>query len=162
MLRRRAARLLLGLLLEQLPEPLDLVVVLRLMRAQRVRHLAGARQLQRERDVLDRVDRADRLRHELGLAEVPALERGVDEHLRVAGALVAREALLEGLRAELGDRVARVDVLRAALVAEVAARALPDAVLAVQVLEPVDVAALADRPPAKKRPQLPQAPFLQP
>jgi len=27
------------------------------------------------------------------------------------------------------------------------------------VLEPVDVAALADRPPAKKRPQLPQSPF---
>ena len=41
----------------------------------------------------------------------------------------------EGLGAELRDGVARVDALRAALVAEVAARAVPDAVGAVEVAQ---------------------------
>src|SRR5205085_12635516 len=42
------------------------------------------------------------------------------------------------LGAERRDRVARVDAFRAALVAEVAARAVPDAVLLVVPLEPLD------------------------
>ena len=52
-----------------------------------------------------------------------------DEPLRVLRAHVVVDPLLDRLGAELGDRVARVDALRAALVAEVAARAVPDPVL---------------------------------
>ena len=47
------------------------------------------------------------------------------------------------LCAELRDRVARVDALRAALVAEVAPRAVPDAVLFAVALEPLDRRAVA-------------------
>jgi hypothetical protein len=57
------------------------------------------------------------------------------------------DLLLDRLGAELGDRVARVDAFRAALIAEVAARAVPDPVLVVQLVEPLDrglVARVAD------------------
>ena len=47
-------------------------------------------------------------------------------------------AVPDRLRPELRDRVARVDALRAPLVAEIAARAVPDAVLGAVVLEPLD------------------------
>ena len=63
------------------------------------------------------------------------------------GAHVAVDPLGDRLGAELRDRVTRVDALRAALVAEVAARAVPDAVLVVVVLQPIDfrpVARVAD------------------
>ena len=64
--------------------------------------------------------------------------RGGHEPLRVLRAHVPVDPLFHGLRAELGDRVAWVDALRAALVAEVAARAVPDPVLVVQLVEPLD------------------------
>src|SRR6185369_13974324 len=73
--------------------------------------------------------------------------RGGDEPLRVLRAHVAVDAVLDRLGAELRDRVARVDALRAALVAEVAPRAVPDSVLAVVRVEPLDgggVARIAD------------------
>src|SRR5204862_6927010 len=66
-----------------------------------------------------------------------------DEPLRVLRAHVAVDALLHRLGAKLRDRVARVDALGAALVAEVAARALPDAVLVVELLEARELAAVA-------------------
>src|SRR5262249_49218080 len=47
------------------------------------------------------------------------------------------------LRSQLRVGAARVAALRAALVAEVAARALPDPVLAVHRLEPIDLAGVA-------------------
>src|SRR5439155_18766115 len=84
----------------------------------------------------DRLDDALRPRHELRLAQPAGRARRRDEPLRVLRAQVAIDPLLDRLGAELRDRVARVDPLRAALVAEVAAGALPDPVLAVQVLEP--------------------------
>ena len=52
---------------------------------------------------------------------------------------VAVDPRLHRLGAELRDRVARVDALRAALVAEVAARAVPDPVRLVVLVEPLDV-----------------------
>src|SRR4029079_14747655 len=96
---------------------------------------------------LDRLDHALCLRDELGLAE-PAcrLGRG-DEPLRVAGAHVAVDPRLHRLGAELRDRIARVDALRAALVAEVAAGAVPDPVRLAVALEALDrgtVACVAD------------------
>src|SRR5581483_10726114 len=101
------------------------------VRRERRRHLAVTREVERELRLLDRGDNALCLRHELGLAQPARRLRGDDEPLRVLRAHVAVDAFLERLGAELRDRVARVDALRAALVAEVAARALPDAVLAV-------------------------------
>ena len=50
---------------------------------------------------------------------------------------------LHRLGAELRDRVARVDALGAALVAEVAARALPDPVLAAVLVEALDLGGVA-------------------
>src|SRR5919204_1883074 len=68
---------------------------------------------------------------------------------------VAVDAVRDRLGAELRDRVARVDALRAALIAEVAARPTPNAVLRVVVLEPIDaggVARVADEPePLRER-----------
>ncbi len=99
------------------------------MRLQRVRHLAGARQLHGELDV-HRLQRVG-VGHERRLQQVAGLPGRDVEHLRVAGALVREHALGVDLGAQLGDRVARVDALRAALVAEVAAGAVPHAVGAV-------------------------------
>src|SRR5439155_5131842 len=99
--------------------------------------------------LLDRGDDALRLRHELRLAQPAGRLRGHDEPLRVLGAHVAVDTFFHRLGAELRDRVARVDSLRAALVAEVAARAFPDAVLVVQLLEARElpaVARVADQP----------------
>ena len=59
--------------------------------------------------------------------------------------------MLDPFRSELGDRVARIDTLGAALVAEVAARAVPDAVLLAVVLEALHrrlVARVTDEPHA--------------
>src|SRR6185437_3401438 len=89
----------------------------------------------REPRLLDRGDDSLRLRHELRLTQPAGRLRRRYEPLRVLGPHVPVDALLHRLGAELGDRVARIDALRAALVAEVAARALPDAVLAVQRVE---------------------------
>src|SRR5262249_27516881 len=98
-------------------------------------------------DLLDRGDDALRLRDELGLAQ-PARRLGRrHEPPGVACAHVAVDAVPDRLGAQLRDRVARVDSLRAALLTEVAAGALPDPVLAAVVLEPVDgrlVACVAD------------------
>src|SRR6201987_1033976 len=103
----------------------------------RRRHLAVLREAQRDLPLLDRRDDALGLRHELGLAEPAGRLGRLDEPLRVLGAHVAVDAFLDRFGTELRDRVARGDTLRAALVAEVAARAGPDPVLAVVLLEPL-------------------------
>src|SRR5436190_19951784 len=68
---------------------------------------------------------------------------------------VAVDPVLHRLGAELRDRIARIDAFRAALVAVVAPRAVPDPVLVVVVLEPLDrrsVARVADEPhPLRER-----------
>ena len=92
----------------------------------------------RELHLLQRSEHSLRLRHELRLAQ-PARRPGrVDEPLGVLRAHVAVDADVYRLGAELRDRVARVDALGAALVAEVAARAVPDAVLVVVGLQALD------------------------
>src|SRR5579885_3374392 len=138
-----AGEALASLRLGQVVEPPRLDDVLGDVQRERRRHLPLAREVEREARLLDRRDDALRLRHQLGLAQPARRLRRHDEPLRVLRAHVAVDALLDRLGAELGDRVARVDALRAALVAEVAARALPDPVLAVQRLEPLDLAAVA-------------------
>ena len=125
----------------QRPRLLD---VLRHVRRERRRHLAVLGQLEREADLLDRFDRPLGLRHQLGLAQPAGRLGRLDEPLRVLGAHVVVDLLLDRLGAELGDRVARVDALRAALVAEVAARAVPDPVLLVVLVQPRDVGLVAD------------------
>src|SRR5204862_5408316 len=108
---------------------------------------------------LDRRDDALRLRHELGLAEPAGRLCRLDEPLGVLRPQVAVDPLLDRLGAELRDGVARIYALRAALVAEVAARAVPDAVLVVVVLEPLHpglVARIADEAKAlcqRRRPE---------
>src|SRR5438045_505825 len=100
-----------------------------------------------ELELLHRGDIAVRFRDELLLAEPAGRLRARHEPLRVLRARVAVDAVRDRLGAELRDRVARVDALRAALVAEVAAGAIPDAVLRVVRLEPLDgrrVARVAD------------------
>ena len=124
-------------------EAARLVDLLRDVRRERQRHLALAREAHRELHLRDRGDHALRLRHELGLAQPPRRLRRLDEPLRVLRAHVAVDPLLDRLGAELRDRVTRVDALRAALVAEVAAGALPDPVLGGVVLEPLDGRAVA-------------------
>ena len=113
------------------------------VRRERRRHLALREERHRELDLLDRLHDALRLRHELGLAEPAGRLRRGDEPLRVLRAHVAVDAVLHRLGAELRDRVARVDALRAALVAEVAARAVPDPVLLAVALEALDRRAVA-------------------
>ncbi len=106
---------------------------------------------ERELGLLDRRDDALRLRHELGLSQPPRRLRRRDEPLRMFRPHVVVDPLLDRLSAELGDRVARVDPFRAALVAEVAPRAVPDPVLAVVLVEPLNVrvvARIADEPEA--------------
>ena len=142
-----AERALAVLRLHDLPEVARLLDVLRDVRRELEPGLAVPREVDRELHLLDRRDDALRLRHELGLAQPAGRLRRADEPLRVLRAHVAVDAVRHRLGAELRDRVARVDALRAALVAEEAARALPDAVLAAVVLEPLDrrgVARIAD------------------
>src|SRR5262249_46604759 len=93
--------------------------------------------------LFDRLDDPLRLRHELGLAQPARRLRRDDEPLRVLRAHVPVDSLLDRLCAELGDRIPRVDALRTALVAEIAARALPDPVLAVQLLQALVLRAVA-------------------
>src|SRR3954468_19585333 len=138
-----AERSLPVLFADELAEVPRLVDVTRHVRRERRRHLAVLCEAQRELRLLERLDDALRLRHELGLAQ-PARRLGrLDEPLRVLRAHVAVDPMRDRLRAELGDRVARVDALRAALVAEEAARAVPDSVLGVVLLEPLDHRAVA-------------------
>src|SRR6266508_3102301 len=106
------------------------------------RHLSVLGERDGELRLLDRGDDPLRLRDELHLAEPAGRLGGVDEPFGVLRAEVAVDALLDRLRAELGDRVARVDALRTALVAEIAARAVPDPVLVVVGLEPLHLRAL--------------------
>src|SRR6266545_4737664 len=79
----------------------------------------------------------------------------MNEPFRVLRTHVTVDPLLDRLGAELRDRIAGVDALRAALRAEVAARAIPDPVLRVVVIEPLDgrlVARIADEPhPLRER-----------
>ena len=150
-----AERALAVLLADELVEVARLADVLRDVRREREPGLVVLREIDRELHLLDRRDDTLRLRHELRLAQ-PARRLGrADEPLRVLRAHVAVDPVLDRLRAELRDRVARVDALRAALVAEEAARALPDPVLAAVLLEPLDggaVARVADEPhPLRER-----------
>ncbi len=113
------------------------------MRREREPGLVVRDQLHGELHLLHARDDALGLRDELGLAEPPRRLRRADEPLRVLRAHVAVDAFLDRLGAELRDRLARVDALRAALGAEVAARAFPDAVLLAVLLEPLDLRAVA-------------------
>src|SRR5436190_23122712 len=144
---RDPQRAALSLRLDDVVEPTRLVDVPRRMRWERRRDLAVPRQPHRELHLLDRRDDALRLRNELGLAQ-PArgLRRG-DEPLRVLRPHVPVDPEPHRFGAELCDRVTRIDALRAALVAEIAPCAVPDAVLAVVLLETLDrclVARVAD------------------
>ena len=131
------------LLVEKVVQAPRLAHVLRDVRRERRRHLPDLQQPEGELRLPDGLDDPLRLRHELRLAQPPGrLGRG-DEPLRVLRAHVAVDALLDRLCAELRDRVTRVDSLRAALVAEVAPCALPDPVLAVEILEPRVLGAVA-------------------
>src|SRR5664280_1954543 len=103
---------------------------------QRQGRLAAAEEAQGKRDLGDRDGDAERLHDQLALAQPAGGARRGDEPARVPCTPVARDAGREGLGPELGDRVARIDSLGAALVAEVTARALPDAVLAAEPLQP--------------------------
>ena len=105
----------------------------------------------RELDLLQRLDDALRLRHELRLAQPARRLRRGDEPLRVLRAHVRVDAGFDRLGAELRDRVARIDALRTALVAEVAPGAVPDAVLVGVGLQALDrrlVARVPDEPHA--------------
>src|SRR5581483_357861 len=124
-----------GIADRQVVQPARLLHVLRDVRRERRRDLALDGEIEREPRLLDRGNDALGLRHELGLPQPSGRLRGGHEPLRVLRAHVAIDALPHRLGAELRDRIARVDALRAALVAEVAPGALPDAVLAVQLLE---------------------------
>src|SRR5262249_15360603 len=115
---------------------------LRDVRRERRRHLPLLREGERELRLLDRRDDALRLRDELRLAQPAGRLCRDDEPPRVLRPHVAVDALLHRLGAELRDRVARIDALRTALVAEVAAGALPDPVLAVQTVEALHLVAV--------------------
>ena len=73
----------------------------------------------------------------------PVVFAEVTNQFGVLRAHVVVDALLHRLGAELRDRVARVDALGAALVAEVAAGALPDPVLARVLVEPLGLGRVA-------------------
>ena len=132
-----------ALLLDDLVEPAGLLDVLGHVRRKRNRHLPAPRQRQRELGLLERLHDPLRLRHELGLAQPARRLRRNDEPLRVLRAHVAVDPEPHRLGTKLGDRIARIDPLRAALVTEVAARAVPDPVLVVVGLEPGDLVSLA-------------------
>src|SRR3954453_24146579 len=122
-------------------ESLAVLLVHEPVQAARLAHVAGdvgrerqprlvvCDQLHRELHLLHARNDALGLRDELGLAQPTGRLRRADEPLRVLRTHVAIDALFDRLGAELRDRLARVDTLRAALRAEVAARALPDSVL---------------------------------
>src|SRR5712691_3326328 len=101
-------------------------------------NLAVAREAHRELQLLDGRDVPLRLRNQLLLAKPARRLRGVDEPLRVLRALVVVDAFADRLGAELRDRVTRIDALGTALVAEVAARAVPDSVLSIELVQPLD------------------------
>src|SRR5205823_1388961 len=107
------------------------------------RHLAAPGEGDRELRLLERADDALRLRDELGLAKPARRLRRDDEPLRVLRAEIVVDAVLDRLGAELRDRVARVDALGAALIAEVAAGAVPDPVLFVERVQARDVVLVA-------------------
>ena len=135
--------------LDEVEERSRLVHLGRHVRRERRRHLALDGKPHRKLHLLDRRDDSLRLRHELRLAEPARRLGGRHEPLGVLRAHVAVDPVLHRLGAELRDRVARVDALRAALVAEVAARAVPEAVRLGVLLEPLDggaVARVADEP----------------
>ncbi len=132
-----------ALRLDEVEQRAGLLHVRRDVRREGRRHLALRQERHRELDLLDRLHDALGLRHELGLAEPAGRLRRRDEPLGVLRAHVAVDAGLHRLRAELRDRVARVDALRAALVAEVAAGAVPDPVLLAVALEPLDLRAVS-------------------
>src|SRR5262249_29706782 len=110
---------------DELVEQPGLAHVLRDVRRARAHGLAVPAELERELRLRDGLRHALRLRHELGLAQPARRPRRGDEPLRVPRAEVGVEAGRHRLRAQLRDRVAGVDALRAPLVAEVAAGALP-------------------------------------
>src|SRR5262249_6635809 len=142
-------RPLASLLADELVEGTRLADVRRDVRRNRDRHLPVLGEADRELRLLDRLDDSLGLRDELGLAKPAGRLGGLDEPLCVLRPHVSVDAFLDGLGTQLRDRVARVDALRAALIAEVAARAVPDAVLVVVVLEPLHrrlVARVADKP----------------
>src|SRR5262249_12453127 len=108
------------LLADELAQVARLVHVLRRVRERDRADLAVLRKRGAELDLLDRGDVALRLRDQLLLAQPARRLARPDEPLRVLRAHVAVDALGHRLGSELRDRVARVDALRAALVAEVA------------------------------------------
>src|SRR6184192_4358542 len=110
-----AERAVASLLLDQVVERARLADVLRDVRRERRRHLAALREPEGELGLLDRRDDALCLRHQLGLTQPAGRLRRRHEPLGVLRAQVVVDALLDRLRAELRDRVARVDALRAAL-----------------------------------------------
>src|SRR5438270_383536 len=136
----RAAAILLA---DELAEVACLLDVLRRVRERDRAHLAVLGERVAELELLDRADVSVRLRDQLLLAEPAGRLGRADEPLRVFRARVAVDAVRDRLGAELRDRVARVDALRAALVAEVAARAIPDPVRFAVALEPLDLRAAA-------------------
>src|SRR3989442_755349 len=115
-----------ALLLDELVERARLAHVVGDVRRKRRRHLPVAREADREAGLLNRGDDSLRLRDELHLAQPAGRDRRLDEPLRVLRTQVAVDSVLDRLGAELRDRVPRIDALRAALVAEVAAGAVPD------------------------------------
>src|SRR3954447_7024310 len=154
-----AERAVTALFLHEVVEGTRLANPLGDVRRERRRDLALLQQPERELRLLDRRDDALGLRHELSLAEPAGRQRRADEPLRVLGAHVVVDALLDRLGAQLGNRVTRVDALRAALVAEVAPRAVPDPMLLVIGVEPLDigvVARVADEPHALRERCRPQ------
>src|SRR5262249_53055661 len=84
-----------------------------------------------------------RLRDELLLAQPAGRLRARHEPLRMLRSRVAVDAVRDRLGAKLRNCVARVDAFRTALVAEVAARAVPDPVRLAVALEPLDGRAVA-------------------
>ena len=132
-----------ALLLDDVVEGARLLDVLRDVRREGNRHLSPPGERERELRLLERLHDPLRLRHELRLAQPAGRLGGNDEPLGVLRAHVTVDAETHGLGTELRDRVAWIDALGAALVAEVAPGAVPDPVLVVVSLEARDLVALA-------------------
>src|SRR5207248_9815188 len=133
-----ALRAVAALLLDQVVERPRLLDVLSDVRDRNRPDLAVLCQAHRELCLLDRGDDTLRVRYQLLLAQPAGRLRGGDEPFGVLRAHVAVDPDPDRLGAQLGDRVTRVDALRAALLAEVAARAVPYPVLGVVGLQPLD------------------------
>src|SRR6266511_2802717 len=131
------------LLLEEVVEATSLVDLRGDVDRARRGNLPAPSQTERELRLLERGEDALCLGDELRLAQPAAGFRRGDEPLRVLRAHVVVDPLLDRLGTELRDRVARVDAFRTALVAEVAARAVPDPVLLVEVVQPRYVVVVA-------------------